>query len=226
MGIPDVRQVNANESALVAVLGSADVDHAGIDGVNGDCDVVIPLRELCAADDGIVRQCDVVRRNRRIALVALVRRSRDSDLGPVLTEVLGDEDPIQSAGGRGDDRIKPALVDGILGDIAGRIRNGQGDSSLGAVGRRAVDRVDVWRLPDRCRRRSAGLPMPPSIWCQTCPWFGLMKTPVPRIAAYTTWRLPCTRVPDVGLTIAPLPGARTTEVACPDSINCQVLPVS
>ena len=45
VGIPDVGQVDADQSGLVAVRGTAHVDDAGIGGVDGDGDVVIALRE-------------------------------------------------------------------------------------------------------------------------------------------------------------------------------------
>ena len=122
MGIPDVGQVDADQSGLVAVRGTAHVDDAGIGGVDGDGLVVIALGELGGPDDGIVRQADVVGRDGRVRQVALVGLGGDVDLGPVLAEVLGDEDPVERAGGVGDERIEPAFVDGVLGGIAGRDR--------------------------------------------------------------------------------------------------------
>ena len=111
---------------------------------------------MADADDGIVRQADVVGGDGRVGLVALVRLGGDADLGPVLAEVLGDEDPVEGAGGGGDDRVEPAFIDGVLGGIAGRIGHGERDPPLGAVGGRAVDRVDVGAGRDTSRRRSGG----------------------------------------------------------------------
>ena len=72
----------------------------------------------------------------------------------------------------------------------------------------------------------SGLPMPPSIWFQTCPWLGLMKTPLPRMAGVDDL--------EVALDVGPGGGVENrAAVRVEDdakspartSINCQVLPV-
>ena len=72
----------------------------------------------------------------------------------------------------------------------------------------------------------SGLPTPPAIRFQTWPWLGLMKTPSPSDAGDR--RPGGCRCRGVGVRIegTAAAGSRTTSVAWPASINCQVLPVS
>ena len=147
MGVPDVGQINTDQSGLVAIGGAAHVDDAGIAGIDGYGLVVIALRELGGPDNGKVRQADVVGGDGRVGQVALVGLGGNADLGPVLAEVLGHEDPVEGAGGGRDDRIEPAFVNGVLGGVAGRVGHGQGDPPLSAGGGQAVDGVDVGAGP-------------------------------------------------------------------------------
>ena len=119
--------------------------------------------------------------------------------GPVLAEVLGDEEPEEAAGGVGDGRVEPAFVDRVLGGVAGRVGHGQHDLALGAVGGRAGGRVDVgrWVLNSLTIR---GLPMPPVIRVQTWPWLGLISTPTPRDAGKDDLEVALVVVPVAELT--------------------------
>ena len=128
VGIRDVGGVDPDQPrvACLGVVGpgnvvdrvaeTSQVDDVGIGRIDAQREIQVALVQQ---RDRVIRLSDVIG-GYRLVEVGCRRHSGNVDLDPVLTEILGHEQAVEAAGGRGDSGIEPTRVDGIFHGIAGR----------------------------------------------------------------------------------------------------------